>query len=59
MDVLTSHKALEEISYCNWRAPYIHEFPSLKIRGILCLLIKSGRELTPTCRHKIPSTLQK
>jgi hypothetical protein len=29
------------------RAPYIHELPSYKLGGILCLLLKGGREIMP------------
>ncbi len=31
-------KHLEKLSKYIWRAPYIHEFPSYKRGGILCLL---------------------
>ncbi len=37
---------------------YINEYPSLKRRGISSLLLKSGREILPTYRCKIPLTLK-
>jgi hypothetical protein len=47
------------------RAPYIHEFPSYKLGGILYHLLKGGREIMPfvgvrtlpllRIRHKNPS----
>jgi hypothetical protein len=38
-----------------WRAPYIHQFLSLKMGGILCILFNSERVLTPISRHNFPS----
>jgi hypothetical protein len=33
-----------------------HQFPSSKVGGILCVLLKSGKVLTPKSRHNIPFT---
>jgi len=57
------HTALEKI--CSvWTAPYIHQFPSYKLGGILCLLLKDEGAIMPTIgvrtlpllksRHKDP-----
>jgi hypothetical protein len=34
----------------------LHQLPSLKIGGILCILLKSGRVITFKSRHNIPLT---
>jgi hypothetical protein len=34
----------------------LHELPSSKMGGILCVLLKSGRVITPKSRHIIPLT---
>jgi hypothetical protein len=47
-------KALRENFVVYWRAPYIHQSPSFKLGGILCLLLKGGREIMPTHRCKNP-----
>jgi hypothetical protein len=33
-----------------------HELPFSKMGGILCVLLKSGRVITPKSRHNIPLT---
>jgi hypothetical protein len=37
-----------------WKAPYIHQFPSSKLGGVVCLLLKDVREIIPTCKCKNP-----
>jgi hypothetical protein len=34
-----------------------HQLPSSKMGGILCILLKSGRVITPKSRHNVPLTL--
>jgi len=34
-----------------------HQLPSSKMGGILCVLFKSGRAITPKSRHNIPLIL--
>ncbi len=41
------HKALEEVSLCIWRAPFLREYPFRGIEGILWLLLKSQGNLMP------------
>jgi hypothetical protein len=43
---------------CMWRAPYIHEFLTLKLGGILSPLLKGGREIMATYRCKNPPTIE-
>jgi len=33
-----------------------HQLPSSKMGGILCVLLKSGRVITPKSKHNIPLT---
>jgi hypothetical protein len=47
---ISSPKALSENLSCTWRAPYIHEFPSYNLGGILCLLI--GVRTLPLLRSR-------
>jgi hypothetical protein len=37
-------------SKCFWRMPYTHEYPSYKRGGSLRRLLKSGRDLTASCK---------
>jgi hypothetical protein len=49
-------KALRENLCHTERAPYMYEFPSKKLGGILYLLLKRGRQIMLTCRCKKPPT---
>jgi hypothetical protein len=53
-----SSRSTKSRNRCLWRAPYIHQVPSYKLEGILCLLVKDGREIMPTCRCKNPPTIE-
>jgi hypothetical protein len=47
---ISSPKALWENLSCTWRAPYVLEFPSYNLGGILCLLI--GVRTLPLLRSR-------
>jgi hypothetical protein len=51
-------KHLEKFPKHIWRAPYVHEYLSHKRRGILCLLLKNGREIITILGCEILSTLK-
>ncbi len=51
-------KCLEKFPKHIWRPPYVHEYLSHKRGGILCLLLKSGREIITILGHEILSTLK-
>ncbi len=53
-DAFLIHKAFTKKLYDMWRSPYIYQFPSLKLGGILCLLVGVRTLLLSRSRHKNP-----
>ncbi len=47
-------KYFEKIYNAFGRHLISHQFPSSKMGGILCVLLKSGKVLTPKSMHNIP-----
>jgi hypothetical protein len=43
-------KHFEKFARCTQKACYIHEYPSYKRGGMLCLFLASERNLAPTCK---------
>jgi hypothetical protein len=56
LDIYIYIKYSEKIYNAFGRHLISHQFPSSKMGGILCVLLKSGKVLTPKSMHNIPLT---